>query len=139
MAGSVGRQLGIGSTAIEIWSIGKWPLIVLVVIVMISGLYYIAPNVRPPSWRWLTPGAMLAVIAWGITSSVFGFYVANFGSYNKTYGTLGAIVTFLVWAWLTNIAVLLGIELDSEIERERQLVAHKPGAAEQIQLPLRQE
>ncbi|HWC85961.1 MAG TPA: YihY/virulence factor BrkB family protein [Solirubrobacteraceae bacterium] len=139
VASSVGRQFGIGSTGIEIWNIGKWPVIVVVVISMISGLYYIAPNVRPPSWRWLTPGAMLAVIAWGVTSIAFGFYVANFGSYNKTYGTLGAVVTFLVWAWLTNIAVLLGIELDSEIERERQLVAHQPGAAEHIQLPLRQE
>jgi membrane protein len=139
VASSVGRQFGIGSTGIEIWNIGKWPVIVVVVISMISGLYYIAPNVRPPSWRWLTPGAMLAVIAWGITSIAFGFYVANFGSYNKTYGTLGAVVTFLVWAWLTNIAVLLGIELDSEVERERQLVAHQPGAAERIQLPLRQE
>jgi membrane protein len=139
VASSVGRQLGVGSTGIEIWNIGKWPVIVVVVISMISGLYYIAPNVRPPSWHWLTPGAMLAVIVWGITSTAFGFYVANFGSYNKTYGTLGAVVTFLVWAWLTNIAVLLGIELDSEIERERQLIARQPGAAEQIQLPLRQE
>ena len=106
---------------------------------MISGLYYVAPNVRPPSWRWLTPGAMLAVITFAITSALFGLYVAHFSSFNKTYGTLGAIITFLVWAWLTNIAALLGIELDSEIERERQLSANQPGAAEQIQLPLRQE
>jgi membrane protein len=139
VAEAVGSQLGIGSIALKVWSIAKWPAIVVVVTLMISGLYYIAPNVRPPSWRWLTPGAMLAVIAWAITSAVFGLYLANFGSYNKAYGTLGAIVTFLIWVWLTNIAILLGIELDSEIERERQLIVDQPGAADRIQLPLRQE
>jgi membrane protein len=113
-------------------------VIVVTVTLMISGLYYIAPNVRPPNWRWLTPGAMLAVIAWAITSGAFGLYIANFDSYDKTYGTLGAIITFLIWVWLTNIAVLLGIELDSEIERERQLSVDQPGAADRIQLPLRQ-
>jgi membrane protein len=139
VARAVGRQLGVGSTGLEIWNIAKWPAIVVVVTLMISGLYYIAPNVRPPSWRWLTPGAMLAVIAWAIASAAFGLYIANFDAYNKTYGTLGAIITFLVWVWLTNIAVLLGIEFDSEIERERQLSVHQPGAADRIQLPLRQE
>lgn len=139
VAGAVGSQLGVGSVALEIWSVAKWPGIVVVVALMISGLYYIAPNVRPPSWRWLTPGAMLAVIAWAITSAGFGVYIAHFNSYNKAYGTLGAIVTFLIWVWLTNTAVLLGVELDSEIERERQLSVDQPGAADQIQLPLRQE
>jgi membrane protein len=139
VAAAVGRQLGIGSTGLEIWNIAKWPVIVGVVTLMISGLYYIAPNVRPPSWRWLTPGALFAVIAWASTSAAFGLYIANFGSYDKTYGTLGAIVTFLIWAWLTNIAALVGVELDSEIERERQLSVDQPGAADRIQLPLRQE
>lgn len=139
LARAVGTQVGVGSTGLEIWNIAKWPAILGVVTLMISGLYYIAPNVRPPSWRWLTPGAVLAVIAWALTSAAFGLYLANFGSYNKTYGTLGAVVTFLIWVWLTNIAVLLGIELDSEIERERQLSADQPGAADRIQLRLRQE
>lgn len=139
VARAVGDQLGVGSSGLEIWNIAKWPAIVGVVTLMISGLYYIAPNVRPPSWRWLTPGAMLAVVAWAITSGAFGLYIANFDAYNKTYGTLGAIVTFLIWVWLTNIAALLGIELDSEIERERELSIHQPGAADRIQLPLRQE
>jgi membrane protein len=139
LARAVGGQLGVGSAGLEIWNIAKWPAIVGVVTLMINGLYYIAPNVRPPSWRWLTPGAVLAVIAWALTSAAFGLYIANFGSYNKTYGTLGAVVTFLIWVWLTNIAVLLGIELDSEIERERQLSADQPGAADRIQLRLRQE
>lgn len=139
VARSVGAQLGIGSTGLEIWNIAKWPAIVVVVSLMISGLYYIAPNVRPPSWRWLTPGSLLAMVAWIVTSAAFGLYVANFSSFDKTYGTLGAIITFLVWVWLTNVGTLLGIELDSEIERERQLIAGQPGAAERIQLPLRQE
>jgi membrane protein len=138
LASAVGSQLGVGPTGLEVWNIAKWPGVVVVVTLMISGLYYIAPNVRPPSWRWLTPGAVLAVIAWAITSAAFGLYLANFDSFNRTYGTLGAIVTFLIWMWLTNIAALLGIELDSEIERERQLSAQEPGAAERIQLPLRQ-
>ncbi len=139
VASSVGRQIGVGSTGLTIWSIAKWPAIVAVVTLMISGLYYIAPNVRPPSWRWLTPGAMLAVLTWAVTSLGFAVYLANFGSYNKIYGTLGAVVTFLIWVWLLNLAALLGIELDSEIERERQLALNQTGAAEHIQLPLRQE
>jgi membrane protein len=139
IARSVGEQLGIGSTGLKLWAIAKWPTIVAVVSLMITGLYYVAPNVRPPSWRWLTPGAMLAVVVWALTSAGFGLYIANFGSYNKTYGTLGAIITFLIWVWLTNVAALLGIELDSEIERERQLSIDQPGAATQIELPLRQE
>jgi membrane protein len=139
IASSVGKQVGIGSTGVAVWGIAKWPAVVVVVSLMITGLYYIAPNVRPPSWRWLTPGAMLAVVVWALTSAAFGLYIANFGSYNKTYGTLGAIVTFLIWVWLTNVAALLGIVLDSEIERERQLSVDQPGAATQIQLPLRQD
>lgn len=139
IASAVGGQLGIGSSALEIWSIAKWPTIVGVITLMISGLYYIAPNVRPPSWRWLTPGAALAVVIWAITTAAFGLYIANFGAYNKTYGTLGAVITFLIWVWLTNVAALAGIELDSEIERERQLSIDQPGAADRIQLPLRQQ
>ncbi len=139
VATAISAQLGIGSRGLRAWDIAKWPAVVMVVTLMISGLYYIAPNVRPPSPRWLTPGALLAVLAWILTSAGFGLYVTNLGSYNHTYGTLGAVVTFLVWVWLTNIAILLGIELDSEIERERQLAAGEPGAQERIQLPLRQE
>jgi membrane protein len=138
VARSVGRQLSIGGTALQIWSIAKWPSIVLVVTLMISALYYIAPNVRPPSWRWLTPGASFAVLAWVITTGLFGLYIAHFGSYDKTYGTLVGIVTFLIWVWLTNIAMLLGIELDSEIERERQLAVNPTEPDARIRLPLRQ-
>lgn len=138
VASSIGRQLGIGSSAIDVWNYAKWPALVVVVVTVIDWLYYVAPNVRPPSRRWLTPGAALAVTAWFATSLGFGYYAGHFGSYNKTYGTLGAIVIFLLWLWLTNIALLLGIELNSEIERERQLRIPDPEAAEHIQLPLRQ-
>jgi membrane protein len=138
VAASVGQQLGIGADALHAWNVAKWPVLVVIVTLMISGLYYIAPNVRPPSPKWLTPGAIFAVVVWVATSFAFGEYVVHFNSYNRTYGTLGAIITFLVWVWLTNIAMLLGIELDSEIERERELVAGIPGAQERIDLPLRQ-
>ncbi len=137
LATAVGEQIGVGHTGLRVWQIAKWPAIVAVVTLMIAGLYYLAPNVRQPPPRWLTPGAIFAVLAWIVTSALFGLYVAGLGSYNKTYGTLGAIITFLVWVWLTNTAILLGVELDSEIERERELAAGVPGAAERIQLPLR--
>ena len=138
VATAVGAQLGIGSTTLTVWGIVKWPVILAVVMLMISVLYYIAPNVRPPSWRWLTPGASFAVAVWALTTILFGVYIAHFGSYERTYGTLGAIVTFLIWVWLTNIAMLVGVELDSEIERERQLAANPGGGDARIELPLRQ-
>lgn len=137
LATAVGEQIGVGHTGLRVWEVAKWPAIVVVVTFMIGGLYYLAPNVRQPPPRWLTPGALFAVVAWMATSGLFGLYVAGLGSYNKTYGTLGAIITFLVWVWLTNTAILLGVELDSEIERERELAAGVPGAAERIQLPPR--
>jgi membrane protein len=138
VATSVGDELGIGSTTLRIWGIAKWPLILLVVAGLISVLYYFAPNVRPPSWRWLTPGASFAIVVWAIATALFGVYIAHFSSYDATYGSLGAIVSFLIWVWLTNIAMLLGIELDSEIERERQLTANPTDPDARIQLPLRQ-
>ncbi|GAC1523982.1 MAG: YihY/virulence factor BrkB family protein [Thermoleophilaceae bacterium] len=138
IATAVGAQLGVGPDALAIWNVAKWPAILIVVTLMVSGLYYVAPNVRPPSPKWLTPGAILAVATWALASAGFGLFLANFGSYNKTYGTLGAIITFLVWIWLTNTAMLLGVELDSEIERERQIVAGETGDDDSIELPLRQ-
>jgi membrane protein len=129
LADKVGKLLGVGGTAVTVWDIAKWPVLVLVVALMFSILYYAAPNVRP-SFRGLTPGAILAVVAWMIVSGLFGVYVANFGSYNKTYGSLGAIVIFLVWLWLTNVAILLGAELNSETERGRQIEAGAPADRE---------
>jgi membrane protein len=121
LAGKVGKLVGLGSTAVTAWDIAKWPVLLLVVMVMFSILYYASPNVRQPGFRWVTPGGVVAVVAWMIVSGLFGVYVANFGSYNKTYGSLGAVIIFLVWLWLTNIAILLGAELNAEAARGRQI------------------
>jgi membrane protein len=126
LADKVGKLLGVGGAAVTAWDIAKWPVLILVVSLMFSILYYTAPNVRQPAFRWVTPGGILAVVIWIIVSALFGLYVANFGSYNKTYGSLGAVVIFLVWLWLTNVAILLGAEFNAELERGRQIEAGQP-------------
>lgn len=137
LARAVGHAVGLGDTAVTVWGIAKWPALLVVVMGMIATLYYLAPNVRQPRLRWITPGGVLAVLLWVVASAGFAFYVANFGRYNATYGALGGVVTFLVWLWISNIAVLLGAELDAELERERELAAGLP-AEERIQLPPRE-
>jgi membrane protein len=126
LAEQVGNVVGAGSTAVTAWDIVKWPVLVLLVSAMISVLYWGAPNVRQPGFRWLTPGGVMAVVIWIIASAAFAVYVANFGSYNKTYGSLAGPIVFLVWLWISNIAILLGAELNAEIERERELEAGEP-------------
>jgi membrane protein len=138
LADRVGKLVGIGGAAVTVWDIAKWPVLVLVVALMLSILYHAAPNVRHPRFRWLTPGAVLAVVLWLVASAAFGLYVAKFSSYNKTYGSLGAIIIFLVWLWLTNVAVLLGAELNAELERGRQIEAGHPADREPF-LPPRSE
>jgi len=137
LARAVGDVIGLGSTAVTAWNIAKWPVLVVVVITMFGVLYYAAPNVRLHRFRWLTPGGVLAVVIWLVASGAFAFYVANFGSYNETYGSLGAIVIFLVWMWISNLAILLGAEFNAELERGRELAGGVPGADESIQLPPR--
>jgi len=139
VAKSVGRAVGLTDTAVALYGLAKWPVLVAVVLTMLSLLYYASPNVRLPGFRWITPGGMLAVALWIVASIGFALYVSNFGSYDKTYGTLGGVVTFLVWVWITNIAVLLGVELNAELERTREIQAGVPGAEESIQLPPREE
>ncbi|OLR93098.1 ribonuclease [Actinokineospora bangkokensis] len=117
IADRVGSALGIGSVGVTVWEIAKWPVIALIVSLVFAVLYWASPNVRHPSFRWLSPGGVLAVLLWVVASAAFGFYVANFGSYNKTYGSLGGIIAFLVWLWISNTAVLLGAELDAELAR----------------------
>ena len=136
LARSVGDVIGLGDTAITVWNIAKWPVIVVIVMGMFTVLYYVAPNVRQPRLRWVTPGGILAVVVWLVASLGFGLYVANFGSYDKTYGSLGGVVVFLVWLWLSNLALLVGAEFDAELERSRELEAGLP-AEESIQLPER--
>jgi membrane protein len=136
---AVGSSIGIGDTALTIWDIAKWPVLLAVVILMFSVLYYAAPNVKLPGFRWITPGSAFAVIVWLIASALFAFYVANFGSYDKTYGTLGGVVTVLVWMWITNLALLFGVEINAERERSRELAAEVPRAEREIQLEPRSE
>lgn len=136
---AVGDSLGIGSTALTVWDIAKWPVLLAMAIFMVGILYYAAPNVKLPGFRWLTPGSIFAVFGWIAASGAFAFYVANFGSYDKTYGSLGAIVTLLVWVWISNLALLFGMELNAERERSRELDAGVPRADKEIQLEPRAE
>jgi membrane protein len=121
LAKEVGNLIGLGDTAVTVWNIAKWPVLLLVVSFMFALLYWAAPNVKQPGFRWLSPGGILAVAGWLIASAAFAFYVSNFGSYNKTYGTLGGVVVFLVWLWISNIVILLGAEFNAELERGRAI------------------
>ncbi|WP_203627221.1 YihY/virulence factor BrkB family protein [Streptomyces albidoflavus] len=126
LARRAGSLLGIGDTALTVWSIAKWPVLLLLVIGMIALLFWAAPNTKGPGFRWVTPGSFLALVIWLLASAVFAVYVANFGSYNKTYGALAGVVVFLVWLWISNIAILLGLEFDAELARERAVVGGHP-------------
>lgn len=136
VARSVGDAIGLGDTAVTIWNIAKWPVLALVVILVVAVLYYATPNVRQPKFRWISLGAFVAIVIWLVASAGFAFYVANFSSYNKTYGSLAGAIVALLWLWLTNVALLFGAELDAELERARQLQAGM-AAEEEIQLPVR--
>lgn len=130
LADQVGQVLGVGGTAVTIWDIAKWPVLVVIVALMLAILYYAAPNVRQPGFRWVTPGGAVAIVLWIAASAGFAVYVAGFGSYNETYGTLGGVVAFLVWLWITNVVILFGAELDAELARTRQIAAGAPPDAE---------
>jgi membrane protein len=136
---AVGRAVGLGDTALTVWNVAKWPVIVVLVALMIAVLYYSTPNVRLRGFKWVSPGAAVALLVWGVASALFAFYVANFGSYNKTYGALAGVIIFLVWFWLTNLALLFGIELDAEIERTKELKEGVPRAEKEIQLDARED
>jgi membrane protein len=123
LAEQMGNLLGLGDTAVTVWQIAKWPVLLLAVSFLFAFLYWAAPNVKQPGFRWISPGGILAVVVWVIASAGFAFYVANFGSYNKTYGALGGVITFLVWLWISNIAVLLGAEVNAELDRGRAIEA----------------
>jgi membrane protein len=123
LAEKVGNVIGLGSTAVSAWDIAKWPVLIVVVSFMFALLYWAAPNVRQPGFRWVSPGGIVAVVGWLIASAAFAFYVGNFGSYNKTYGALGGVIVFLVWLWISNIVILLGAEFNAELERGRAIQA----------------
>ncbi|RLP93492.1 YihY/virulence factor BrkB family protein [Micromonospora sp. BL4] len=123
LAELVGDAIGLGSTAVTVWDIAKWPVLLLLVSLMFAILYWASPNARHGGFRWVSPGGVLAVVIWLVISGLFAFYVSNFGSYNKTYGALAGVIIFLVWLWLSNIAILLGAEFDAELERSRAISA----------------
>lgn len=136
VADAVGSALGIGETATTIWSITKWPVLALVLVLILAILYYATPNAKQPKFRWMSMGALLALIILVIATVGFGFYVTNFSNYDKTYGSLAGIVIFLLWLWIVNNAILFGAEFDAELERGRELQAGI-AAEEDIQLPPR--
>ncbi|MFI1279823.1 YihY/virulence factor BrkB family protein [Streptomyces sp. NPDC020858] len=126
VARRAGTALGVGDSALTVWSIAKWPVLVLLVTIMIALLYWAAPNAKGRGFRWVTPGSLLALLIWMIASGGFAFYVANFASYNKTYGTVAGVIVFLVWLWITNLAILLGLEFDAELVRRRAIAGGLP-------------
>ena len=121
LAERAGTTIGLGDAAITVWDIAKWPVLLLLVVLMIALLYWAAPNVRGRGFRWVSPGSVVATVIWLAASAGFALYAANFGSYNKTYGTLAGAIVFLVWLWLSNLAILLGLEFDAELARQRAI------------------
>jgi membrane protein len=136
IARAVGDQVGLGNQAVTLFNITKWPLIVLVLLTIVGLLYYVAPNVRQRGFPWITPGGVLSLVVWAAASAGLAFYAAKFGSYQKTYGSLAGAILFLVWLWVSNMALLLGLELNAELERGRELAAGLP-ADRELQLPPR--
>ena len=123
LARQLGRVLGVGSGVVTVWDIAKWPVLVILISLLFAILYWAAPNAKHGGFRWISPGSLLAVVIWIAASAGFAFYVANFSSYNKTYGSLAAVIVFLVWLWITNLAILVGAEFDAELQRGRAMAA----------------
>lgn len=136
IADAVGGALGLGQTVTAVWNIAKWPVLALVIVLMVAILYYAAPNAKQPKFRWMSMGALLAILVLVIATLGFGFYVANFSNYDRTYGSLAGVIIFLLWIWIANLALLFGAEFDAELERGRQLQAGI-AAERDIQLPPR--
>ena len=136
VAESIGDVVGLGDTAVQVWGIAKWPVLALVAILVVALLYYSTPNVQQPKFRWMSVGAAVALLIAVVAAVAFSFYVANFASYNKTYGSLAGVIIGLLFLWIMNLALLFGAELDSELERGRQLQAGMPAEVE-LQLPAR--
>ena len=136
VATAIGEAIGLGDQAFTVWSIARWPVMLAIVVIMVAVLYYATPNVKQPKFRWVSVGSAVAISIWVVASLGFGFYVGNFGKYNALYGSLAGAVIFLLWLWLTNLALLMGAEVDAELERARELQAGIR-AEHRIQLPLR--
>ncbi|MEU6123678.1 YihY/virulence factor BrkB family protein [Streptomyces sp. NPDC047123] len=130
LARRAGDAIGVGDAVVTTWNIAKWPVLLVLVVLMVALLFWRAPNVRGPGFRWLSPGSLVAVLMWMVASGAFALYVANFSSYNKTYGTLAGVIIFLVWLWLSNLSILLGLELDAELARQRAISGGLPEGEE---------
>src|SRR3954453_16960386 len=135
----VAEPIGVSSTAVSIWNIAKWAVIAALFLLMIALIYYASPNVKQRGFTWITPGGLVALVVWLLASAAFGLYVSQFGSYNKTYGSMAGVVVILIWMWITNLAILFGHELNAERERNVQLDEGLPGAEKEIQLEPRDE
>ncbi|HZM67404.1 MAG TPA: YihY/virulence factor BrkB family protein [Nakamurella sp.] len=136
LARAVGDAIGLGETAVTVWNVVKWPALAVIAALVVAILCYATPNVRQPKFRWISPGAGVAIVTGILASALFGFYISQFSNYNKTYGSLARVIIFLLWLWITNLALLFGAELNAEIERGRQLQAGI-SAEQDIQLPAR--
>ncbi len=136
---AVASPIGLSGTAIDVWNIAKWPVMAALFMLMVAVLYYASPNVKLRGFKWVTTGSVVAIVVWIVASAAFAFYVANFGSYDKTYGTLGGLVALLVWFWITNLAILFGHQLNAEIERGREIEEGRPRAEREIQLEPRDD
>jgi membrane protein len=131
---AVAKPLGVDSTAVDVWNVAKWPVMALVFLLMLSILYYASPNAKLRGFRWISAGSMVAIVVWIVASALFGFYVANFGSYDKTYGTLGGLIVLLLWFWISNLAILFGHQLNAELERGAEIAEGRRRAEHEIQL-----
>jgi membrane protein len=136
---AVAGPIGLSGTAVDVWNIAKWPVMAAIFIVMVDVLYYVSPNVKLRGFKWVTPGSVVAIVVWALASALFAFYVANFGSYDKTYGTLGGLIALLVWFWISNLAILFGHQLNAERERSVEIEEGRPRAEREIQLEPREE
>ncbi|GIE91079.1 YihY/virulence factor BrkB family protein [Actinoplanes regularis] len=130
LARVVGKRIGLGDVAVGTWNVAKWPVLVILVSLMFAVLYWASPNAKTGGFRWISPGGIFAVLLWVAASAGFAVYLANFANYNKTYGTLGGVIAFLVWLWISNMAIMLGAELDAELERGRAIAAGHPADKE---------
>jgi membrane protein len=136
---AIAGPIGLSDTAVTVWSIAKWPVMAAIFLLLVSVLYYATPNVRLRGFRWVTPGSVVAIVVWVLASAGFALYVVNFGSYDKTYGTLGGLIVLLIWLWISNLAILFGHQLNAEIERSLEIEEGKPRAERELQLEPRAE
>jgi len=136
---AVAGPVGLSGTAVDVWNVAKWPVMAAIFILMVDVLYYTTPNVKIRGFRWVTPGALVAIVIWAVASALFAFYVSNFGSYDKTYGTLAGLIVLLLWFWITNLAILFGHQMNAERERSAEIEEGLPRAEKEIQLEPRDE